>query len=231
VTLNLSHTYVAGSSAALAVYTGSAVGSLTMLTNAFGATPRVTFNAADGTTYRIAACGYNNSSGDFTLTWKQPSAPYFVEEPQTTNVVVGESASFSSIAIGSPSPAFQWRQEGTNLAGKTSATLLLTNVQLWQGTNYTVVASNSVGMTTSVVAGLIVHGDSAARLSLWGMETNAFRLHISGVTNRPYLVQTSTNLNSATNWYTIHTNLVSFWYTNFPTTNDLQRFYRSITNN
>ena len=44
------------------------------------------------------------------------------------------------------------------------------------------------------------------------------------------VVQTSTNLNSATNWYTIHTNLVSFWYTNFPTTNDRQRFYQAITN-
>jgi hypothetical protein len=63
------------------------------------------------------------------------------------------------------------------------------------------------------------------------METNAFRLHISGVTNRSYVVQTSTNLNGATNWYNIHTNFVSFWYTNFPTTNDWQRYYRAITNN
>ena len=53
---------------------------------------------------------------------------------------------------------------------------------------------------------------------------------ISGVTTRSYVVQTSTNLNSETNWHNIHTNFVSFWYTNTPTANDLQRYYRAITN-
>jgi hypothetical protein len=231
VTLQLTYTPVVGSQTALAVYTGSSVASLTLVTNNSGMMPTITFNASSGTTYRIAVCGYENSAGDFTLTWKQPTAPYFVEEPRTTNVVEGESASFFAVAIGSPTPSYQWRQEGTNLAGKTSAMLLLTNAQLWQRTNYTVVASNSAGIATSSVAALIIHSNSAARLSSWGMETNAFRLHISGVTNRSYVVQTSTNLNSAANWSAVHTNFVSFWYTNFPTTNDRQRFYRAITNN
>jgi len=227
----LTNAMVSGFDTSLAVYTGSSVGNLTSVTNRYGVAPKVTFSATSGVTYRIAISGYGGSSGDYTLFWLQPTAPYFTEHPQTTNTVVGENVTLSSVAIGIPGPAYQWRQEGTNLAGKTSASLALTGVQLWQGTNYTVVASNSSGMATSSVASLIIHGDSAARLSLFAMETNAFRLHISGVTNRSYVVQTSTNLNSATNWYTIHTNFVSFWYTNYPTTGDLRRFYRSITNN
>ena len=135
----------------------------------------------------------------------------------------------SSIAIGGPDPAYQWRQEGTNLFSGTNANLMLTNIQSWHGTNYTVVASNSSGMATSSVAALMVHGDSAARLSNATLQANAFRVHISGVTNRPYVVLTTTN-HIFTNWYPIHTNTVSFWYTNFPTTNDSRRFYRAVTN-
>ncbi|MCI0746034.1 MAG: hypothetical protein L0Y58_11560 [Verrucomicrobia subdivision 3 bacterium] len=76
----------------------------------------------------------------------------------------------------------------------------------------------------------IVHADSAARLSLFAYTNNEFRMHIYGLTNRGYIVPTSTNLNSNTNWYPVHTNFVSFWYTNSAVTNDLRRFYRVITN-
>jgi len=229
VALELTNTFLVGFEAAISVYTGSAVGSLTPVTSKQAAAPKVTFNAANGTTYRIAVSGYNNSAGDFALIWKQPTAPYFVQHPQTTNAVVGENVMLTSVAIGTPDPTYQWRQEGTNLVAATNANLTLTNIQLWHGTNYTVVASNSSGMSTSLTAGLIVHSEYAARLSNLTVETNAFRVHISGVTNRPYVVQTTTNLNT-TNWYPIHTNTVSFWYTNFPITSDWRRFYRVITN-
>src|SRR5712664_3342544 len=43
-------------------------------------------------------------------------------------------------------------------------------------------------------------------------------------------IETSTNLNSPTNWLPIFTNFASYWHTNFNTTNDARRFYRAITN-
>jgi hypothetical protein len=214
----------------LAIYTGSSVNALTLRTNATGTAPRATINAVSNTTYQIAVAGLNGACGDFTLHWVQPSPPMFLTHPQTTNVVVGENVTLTSLAIGAPDPAYQWRQEGTNIVGATNADLTITNVQLWHGTNYTVVATNISGSKTSSVASLIIHGDSAARLSLWQFtSTNQFRFHISGLTNRSYLIQTSTNLNSPTNWYPIFTNFVSFWYTNTSAA-EAKRFYRVITN-
>jgi hypothetical protein len=66
---------------------------------------------------------------------------------------------------------------------------------------------------------------------LTGFNSTLFWFQISGLTNRPYQVRTSTNLSSPTNWYTIYTNYVSYFYTNFSRTSDSPRFYRAITNN
>ena len=62
-------------------------------------------------------------------------------------------------------------------------------------------------------------------------EDISFWFQAFGLTNRRYIVQTSTNLNSTTNWHPIYTNYASYFYTNFSRRNDRQRFYRSITNN
>ena len=67
-------------------------------------------------------------------------------------------------------------------------------------------------------------------MSLFTFGNPQFRFHISGLTNRAYRIETSTNLGSATNWYSIFTNTVSYWYTNASPSNDAQRFYRAVTN-
>jgi hypothetical protein len=64
----------------LAVYTGSAVGSLTLVTNNDDIVPgstlqsRVAFNAVAGTTYHIAVDGFNGASGRVILTANQTVA-------------------------------------------------------------------------------------------------------------------------------------------------------------
>jgi len=224
-----------GSHAAIGLYTGSAVGSLTIVTNAHDnfeeGGSRVAFTATSNTTYQIAVAGYDGLTGDFALHWNQPMAPLILVQPETTNVVANtnENGVFVVQAIGNPVPTNLWHFNGTPISGATNATYTITNVQTNHNGGYTVIVGNASGSVTSSVASLIVHHDSAARLCLLDMTSNAFRVHISGLTNRPYVVLTSTNL--ATNWTTIYTNFVSFWYTNFNTTNDRQRFYRAITNN
>lgn len=44
-------------------------------------------------------------------------------------MTIGANVSFGVTASGSPAPAYQWRKNGTNLAGATLASLSLTNVQ------------------------------------------------------------------------------------------------------
>jgi len=225
----------------IAVYTGSAVGSLTLVTNRHltGGT-NVVFSAASGTTYRIAVAGYNGSCGDFALNWAAPSAPMIIDQPVGTNCVanVNEAAVFTVLAIGTPNPVYQWRFKGTNsgssttnISGATNTSHTIANVQTNHAGDYSVVVTNSSGSKTSTVATLFIHGDSAARLNLVGLNSTSYWFQIYGLTNRPYVVQTSTNLGSSTNWYPIYTNFVSFYYTNFNRTSDAQRFYRAITNN
>jgi len=231
---------------ALAAYTGTSVGNLTLVTNGLGAAgagpAEIVFNAAAGTSYRIAVDGYTvspNNQGDFQLSWSQPSVPIILTQPEGTNVIANanEDAIFKVWAIGNPAPTNRWRFKGTNatdvwanIANATNASYTISNVQTNHAGDYVVVAGNSFGAVTSSLATLFVHADSSARMSQWAMTNNQFRFHIYGLTNRAYRIETSTNLNSSTNWYKIYTNTVSYWYTNTVTTNDKQRFYRAITN-
>ncbi|HEU0009226.1 MAG TPA: pre-peptidase C-terminal domain-containing protein [Verrucomicrobiae bacterium] len=219
----------------LSVYTGTNVSNLTLKTNASGSAPAVSFSASSGTTYQVAVSGLNVACIGFTLHWEQAAAPMFVQHPEGTNVVVGEDALFKSLAI--PTLAYFWKFRGTNasdptnsIAGANSATYTLSNVAGTNAGSYWVVASNATGFATSSVASLFVHGNSAARLSLLSYTSNSFYFHLYGLTNRAYRIETSTNLASPTNWYPIHTNYVSYWYTNYGLTNPNSRFFRAITN-
>jgi hypothetical protein len=61
---------------------------------------------------------------------------------------------FQSGGIGGTS--YQWQFDGTNIANATSATLTLTNVQITNDGSYTLIASNSVGVTVSSNAVLVI---------------------------------------------------------------------------
>jgi hypothetical protein len=61
----------------LAVYTGTSVGTLTLIASnddtATNVQSRIDFTAASGTTYRIAVDGYDGDSGMLVLNWNGPS--------------------------------------------------------------------------------------------------------------------------------------------------------------
>ena len=192
------------------------------------------------TTYAIAVAGLNGACGDFTLNLLQPTPPAFVQHPESTNVVANASENLvmNSLAIGEPDPAYQWQFRATNsgatfsnISGGTNATYTVVNVQTNHVGSYRNIASNSGGSATSIVATVFMHGDSAARLNLFGYNATSFWYQIYGLTNRAYRVETTTNLNPPVTWVSVFTNNVSYFYTNFARTNDPMRFYRAITNN
>ncbi len=87
-----------------------------------------------------------------------PHAPVFVTQPAPASVVLGASASFSAYAVGTAPISYQWTKDGglvTN-ATATSTTLIVPNVQFSDAGNYALVASNSIGVTTSSNATLTV---------------------------------------------------------------------------
>ncbi len=213
----------------LAVYTGSSVANLTSVGSDHGAAgsgaSRVIFTATSNTTYRIAVDGYNGAMGNLTLTLTEPSAPIFTTQPQNQWVVASNSVTFTSSAIGTPTPAYQWKFNSTNIGGATSSSYTKNNVQTNDAGNYTVVASNSLGSVTSAVAVLAVYNSAAATLSSAVYTNSQFRLSLSGVTNYSYTVQASTNL---TNWVSLQTNNAPFTFTDSAVTNYPYRFYRAL---
>jgi hypothetical protein len=80
--------------------------------------------------------------------------PTIVSQPASLTVLEGDNASFTITASGSLPLRYQWRKDTTPVIGATSATLTLTNVQLGQAGNYSVVVSNAFGVATSQTATL-----------------------------------------------------------------------------
>ena len=62
---------------------------------------------------------------------------------------IATNVTFSVTAGGSPPLRYQWRWNGTNLAGASGTSLTLTNVGPFQAGNYDVVVTNDGGAVTS----------------------------------------------------------------------------------
>jgi hypothetical protein len=118
----------------------------------------------------------NDTFGPTTLTFIVGAGPSVVPtittQPTSQVVSVGASVTFAVIASGSPSPALQWRRNGTNMIGATAASLTLSNVQAVDAGDYSVVASNTAGSVTSNSATLtVISNDRTPRLSNLSVRT------------------------------------------------------------
>src|ERR1019366_278359 len=82
--------------------------------------------------------------------------PTITTQPESQTVALGQNASFSVTANGTAPLSYQWSFNGAALAGATSSTLPLNNVQTNKAGSYTVVVTNMAGSITSAVAPLTV---------------------------------------------------------------------------
>jgi hypothetical protein len=97
--------------------------------------------------FRVELDGRATGSGE---------APVFFVQPASQEVIVGDSATFSVDAGGTPPLSFQWRFKGTPIAGATSSNYTLTSITTNNAGAYTVVVSNAFGQVTSDAANLTV---------------------------------------------------------------------------
>ncbi len=81
--------------------------------------------------------------------------PAITQQPLNASVINGQPATFSVTATGD-SLTYQWRRNGTNIAGATSPTLTFTANSSHNNTTYTVVVTNPAGNVTSSSATLTV---------------------------------------------------------------------------
>jgi hypothetical protein len=84
------------------------------------------------------------------------AGPTIAGQPQSQTVVQGANAMFSVTADGAAPLSYQWRCNGTNLAGASASAWTVTNAQPANAGSYTVVVTNSLGSVTSAVATLTV---------------------------------------------------------------------------
>jgi hypothetical protein len=84
-------------------------------------------------------------------------APTFVSQPVSdTNAVIGDTVTFTPGVGGSPPLTYQWSKNGTNLAGATDFTLVLTNVTMADAGSYVLAVTNAAGGVKSQPAFLAV---------------------------------------------------------------------------
>src|SRR6266511_2166272 len=84
------------------------------------------------------------------------NTPVIKTQPQSQTIDAGTPVTFSVEAQGNPPLSYQWKFNGTNIAGATTNTYTIANVSATNAGQYKVVVSNSDGPTLSNPAQLTV---------------------------------------------------------------------------
>jgi subtilisin len=107
----------------------------------------------------------------YRLTRKSQLGPLTItSQPSNVKVPAGMTTKFAVDGVGAVPVSFLWQKDGTpltdtgNISGSASAHLALTNVQLADVGDYSVVVSNAYGSLTSQVATLMIITNSATSL-------------------------------------------------------------------
>jgi hypothetical protein len=85
------------------------------------------------------------------------AAPLITAHPASLSRLTSQSAVFSVVATGDATLKYQWSLNGTSIAGATSSTLILNNLQLIQAGMYRVTVFNEAGSAVSDAATLSIN--------------------------------------------------------------------------
>ena len=112
------------------------------------------------TTITVTATDTNGNviTGSFTVTVAvSVTAPIITTPPASQYVTPGSNVTFSVVASGTPPLTYQWKLNGTAIAGATGATYTIVSAQLGDAGSYTVTVTNSANAVTSNAAVLTVN--------------------------------------------------------------------------
>jgi hypothetical protein len=114
-------------------------------------------------------------------------------QPQGQVGYWGKSVTLTVTGIGTTPFSYQWLKDGTPLGGASGSSLVLTNLQLTDAGNYSVVITNAYGSTTSSNAYLTMN-PAGVSLALYSGIT------IDGVVGLTYGIQYNTDLSNTKGW-------------------------------
>ncbi len=112
-----------------------------------------------------AGCSGGNSdtrTASITINAGTASAPSITTQPVSQTVTAGANVSFTVVATGTAPLSYQWKLNGVNVSGGTSATLNLTSVTTGQAGSYTCTVTNTAGSVSSSAATLTVNAAAVA---------------------------------------------------------------------
>jgi hypothetical protein len=133
-------------------------------TNIFGATtPSLSLAAvstSDAGAYDLVVTGFGSvTSAPAVLAvapYESNQIPTIASHPQSIRSFAGTEAAFSVVAAGNGPFAYQWRKNGSNVAGATSWRLKLPNASTEDAADYDVVVSGFTSVTSAPAATLTV---------------------------------------------------------------------------
>jgi hypothetical protein len=150
--------------------------------------------------------------------------PFITAQPRGQVGYWGKTVTFTVTTAGTPPLSYQWLKNGTPIEGATGSSLVLTNLQLSDAGNYSVVVSNAYGSITSSNAYLTMN-PAGVSLALYSGIT------IDGVVGLTYGIQYSTDLSNTNSWRGMVNVTLSvpteLWFDVQPA-NQPQRYYRVV---
>lgn len=167
----------------------------------------------------------NRGSLNVEITQLQPapSAPVFITQPVSQVVSPGQAVTFTGLATGNPTPAYQWQFDGTNIDNETNASYSLQPTSIANIGLYNVLAFNPSGTNASATASL-----SFFNIQLFP------GLILYGIAGTNYSIQAGSSLGGVTNWTTV-TNITltlaqPFVYIDYGSITNGLSFYRAVQN-
>ena len=114
----------------------------------------------DAGTYRVVAtnaAGTATSNGAVLTVNSANAAPTITTQPASQTVTAGGNVTFTAVASGVPTPTYQWKKNGSSIAGATNSTYTIAATVAGDAATYTVTITNSSGTVTSNGAVLTIN--------------------------------------------------------------------------
>ena len=157
--------------------------------------------ADSGTKYSVVVSNdlgtVTSNDASLTVTVK----PAITTQPVSQVVATGQTASFSVAATGTEPLAYQWKKDGSDIAGATSSTYKPVSSGELNGAKFSVVVTNSAGTVTSNEAVLsdVAIGTEPTNQTAYTGQTATFSVTASGTGLAYQWKKNGTDISGATN--------------------------------